>query len=162
MSLTDQERSELLERSVKARKLEVPEHLKGAHDVADENMTDEQIAAYDELTELQQDFVIAIGQEIGIGNSAWSICDAYVNGEKVEIDAYDFSVNPFKGAIGVSYSGGWGEGGQIKFRKKLENVTLIDVWKAGDKLIDKSGDHHHAFIETLKFDGMWISFHCGS
>lgn len=161
MSMTDEERSELIERSVKARKLEVPEYLKGAHDI-DGQLTDEQAAHYDQLSDLQADFVGGVGSEIGINNSCWSICDVYVNGQELKGDWHDFTANPFVGAVGVAYGGGWGQAGQVRFRKKLENVTLADVWKACDQLIDRSGDHHHVFIETLKFDGKWISFHCGS
>lgn len=151
--MNDQERAEWIAKSVKARKLILPPHLQNLPFQCPniQLLTDETCSAIDERYDMFADFISELSTEIGIQSSVWSM-DEY----------HDFTVNPFPSAIGVSYRGGWGKAGQIKFSKKPQNVTLLDVWKACDKLIDRSGDHHHVFIETLEQKGDWIAFECGS
>lgn len=69
-------------------------------------------------------------------NSSWSI---------YEIE--DFNAVPFPMAEVVAYSNHWGEEPvQMNIPK---NSTWLDLWRAADSLIKKSGDEHHIFIEQF-------------
>lgn len=146
--MNEQERLKLIDDSVKARKLVLPEHLRdlpcGYPNLL--LLSDEAADLLDERYELVHDFVLELSKVHNIVNSCWSM-DDYV----------DFTANPFAGAIGVHY-----RCREVRFRKHAKNVTLLDIWKACDKLIKHSGDNHHVFIEELTFDGEFVTFMCGS
>lgn len=49
--------------------------------------------------------------------------------------------HPFKEIIFVKYKG---------LVESVEGYTWFDLWKAANKLIERSGDYHHIFIENFK------------
>jgi hypothetical protein len=94
------------------------------------------------------DWLDAIAQEHGIESSVWSMWNFR-----------DFTAIPFPGITRMKYDGSWGEpcGTNVP-----ENATWLDLWKAADALIKKSGDDHHIFIELMYVDDSVITFSCGS
>ena len=52
----------------------------------------------------------------------------------------------------IRYLSIWGDRGKESY-STVEGKTWLDVWKACDRVIEKSGDTHHIFIESL----MWVT-----
>lgn len=48
--------------------------------------------------------------------------------------------------LAYTTSSGWGTPNKVKLP---DNATYLDVWKAADSLVKKSGDSHHIFLEGI-------------
>lgn len=60
--------------------------------------------------------------------------------------------HPFPGALQVAYVDHWGEE-PVFVEIKTEGAghgTWLDLWRAADEAIRKSGDQHHIFIEQFR------------
>jgi hypothetical protein len=60
----------------------------------------------------------------------------------------DMNSVAFPGKYKVAYVDHWG--GSAPDSILVENPTWMDLWKAADTLIKKSGDAHHIFIENFR------------
>lgn len=118
-------------------KVDLPIDLKNGQalkDVDEDNMTDEQYQDHQKYIE----FCILFASAVGNHNQFLSAWCFYTT---------DFTV-PYEGApTAVSYDGGWGTPQTVPLPP---SPTILDVWKACDKAIQESGDHHHIFIEILE------------
>jgi len=64
-----------------------------------------------------------------------------------ELDAHGFLCpHPFEGATHVLYDNHWGQGDP---QVEIDGRTWADLYRAADKVITKSGDMHHCFIESF-------------
>ena len=72
-----------------------------------------------------------------------------------------YSISEFRSALVLTYDKHWGS---EEIRVDIEGYRWIDLWKAAEKAIVRSGDLHHCYIE--KFSGtpasMEISLSTGS
>ncbi len=59
----------------------------------------------------------------------------------------DFTEVPFPEARAVTYTQHWGKPVDVLLPA---NPTWLDLWKAADVLIKRSGDSHHVYIEDFK------------
>lgn len=73
----------------------------------------------------------------------------------------DFTLVPFPSATRLVYSGGFGEAGE----EPIHNARWADLWVAADRLVRRSGDAHHRYIEKispLKDDPTTLELWAGS
>lgn len=105
-------------------------------------------ADWDDNTNTITTWLDLIAEEHNIENSVWSMWDVR-----------DFNDVPFPDVMRMEYDGGWGEpcGEDIPMCS-----TWLDLWKVADRLIKKSGDGHHVFIESMYAEDNVIKFNCGS
>lgn len=71
----------------------------------------------------------------------------------------DFTEVPFPHATMVEYRTNFGD---PVFVNIIENATWLDLWKAADECIAKSGDRHHPFVEKFIQRGTILELHTGS
>ena len=86
------------------------------------------------------DYYNGIRREEGFG-SVWSM---WTTDEWQDME--DVSGIP-EGTV-IRYLSIWGDRGKESY-STVEGKTWLDVWKACDRAIEKSGDAHHIFIEAL-------------
>lgn len=133
--------AELLAAAI-AGKIELSEELARGYEIQkafyndpSNRPTEEEAVLFDAFTDFSFDFINTVA-EYNKFESVWCAT------------TLDFTV-PYEGApVAVYYDGGWGADQTVKLP---ENPTILDVWKACDEAIRKSGDHHHVFIEILEF-----------
>ena len=71
----------------------------------------------------------------------------------------DFTEVLFPGATFVDYNMNWGEPISVQIP---ENATWLDLWRAADQAIIKSGDDHHIFVEKFIKSGSHLNLVTGS
>ena len=71
----------------------------------------------------------------------------------------DFTEVPFPHSTMVEYSANFGDTVSVNI---LENATWLDLWKAADECIAKSGDRHHLFVEKFIQRGTVLELRTGS
>lgn len=104
----------------------------------------------DELLGEYFDWLDSVGISAGIKNSSWSNSDYNLDFHAV---AFPATVKRMQHI--------WVEGCSVPLKP---NATWLEVWKQADKLIKKSGDLSHYFIEDFDIsnDGTAVRFFAGS
>lgn len=108
--------------------------------------------------EEDEDIVDAIGEAYGL-SVVWSM--EYPRDECQQID-FNKKVPLNWRILAYNENSGWGKANQVELS---DNATYLDVWKAADVLVKRSGDSHHIFLEDIiqeKFSECKFSLSLGS
>ena len=107
--------------------------------------------------EKQMDWFDGIARENGIRSSTWSI------------EVTNMSEVPFPGVTELRYdystffSAGERPGVEKTIHVEISpNSTWLDLWRAADALIKRSGDNHHRFVEDFKLERNALHLWTGS
>lgn len=92
----------------------------------------------EEALELVMDFLNDVAERHSIEYSSWGL--------NFKDRTIDMNQVPYPDMKELHYDGGWGDSGNVVFKKA---PTYLQLWKASEKLIKKSRDEHHSFIENF-------------
>lgn len=113
------------------------------------------LAAWNSLHEnykkIRGEFFEAVKRELKItGPSVW-----------VVLGVENFNDVPYPDATVIVYDGatGWGQHHEERIPR---NSTWAHIWRVSDRLIERSGDVDHVFIESFQCDGKYLHINCGS
>lgn len=102
-----------------------------------------------DYSEEKYDYFQKVAQENGIEFSTWSI-----------YEVTDFEKVPYPDATRFFYDNLAGdEPIEIEIHA---GSSWLELWKAADKVIEKSGDLDHSFIEALELEGETVQLVTGS
>jgi len=112
----------------------------------------------DDAMEYIFDFLDEVSEQHGITHSNWAI--------NFPDKTIDLNVVPYPNLRSLHYDGHWGKNNQVDFEKA---PNFLEIWKACDKMIFDSGDHHHIYIESIDsndskdpLESSSFTFYCGS
>lgn len=71
-----------------------------------------------------------------------------------------YSPHNFSGVTKMIYTNHWGATNPVSV--SINGTCWVDIWKAADECILKSGDNHHIFIEHFRQDGDTLILSTGS
>lgn len=66
----------------------------------------------------------------------------------------------FEGCKVMSYTNHWGEPVEVTLPEG--SLTWLQLWQAADQCIERSGDHHHVFVEAFRRNGGVLELITGS
>jgi hypothetical protein len=70
----------------------------------------------------------------------------------------DFTQTPEEDALRIHYPRENGFGRSASAPLAINNLTWLDLWRAADHCIVRSGDQHHRFIEGLDYKALDRTF----
>ena len=104
----------------------------------------------DDMQEIQR--LLAIQQDNDL-MSQWSA------GSSADL----FTAHPFAGAETVTHRvDAFFAGKNGTYVEYIRGPNWIDLWRAADAVIERSGDHHHIFIERFEQEGATLHLQVGS
>ncbi|WP_018234332.1 hypothetical protein [Thioalkalivibrio thiocyanodenitrificans] len=125
-----------------------------SHDVS---LSDEEQTLFHRLSqeenkkeEAEREEYKKISDQLGIKRAIWSMEHKLLHQKEPA----------FKGLLEVIYDGHWGEAGAVF--EAVADPTWRDLFQVADRLISKSGDDHHVFIEAFLRRGDKLKLCTGS